>query len=174
VINPKEVSRLASLIDPAKVISGGASDPEAHYLDPTIVWPVAWDDPIMDEEIFGPILPILTYSSLDEALARIAAKPRPLAGFVFSRDQTTIDRFVGELSYGGGAVNQVNLHSFVVTMAFGGVGPSGLGHYYGKYGFDQLTHAKSMLVSPADISIDHVYPPYTDDKIAELAQWFVY
>jgi aldehyde dehydrogenase (NAD+) len=120
VVSAREVSRLAGLIDPGKVVSGGRSDPQARYLDPTIVYPVTWDDPIMEDEVFGPILPILTYTTLDEALARIAATPHPLAGFVFSRDQKTIDRFIGELSYGGGAVNQINIHLFVETMPFGG------------------------------------------------------
>ena len=156
VISSREVSRLAGLIDPAKVVSGGQSDPQARYLDPTVVYPVTWDDPIMEDEVFGPILPILTYKTLDEALARIAATPHPLAGFVFSRDQKTIDRFIGELSYGGGAVNQVNIHLFIESMPFGGTGPAGIGHYYGKYGFDMLTHAKSMLISPPDVAIDHL------------------
>jgi acyl-CoA reductase-like NAD-dependent aldehyde dehydrogenase len=93
VISAREVSRLAGLIDPVKVAAGGRSDADARYLDPTIVYPVAWDDPIMEDEVFGPILPILTYGTLDEALARIAAKPHPLAAFVFSRDQKTIDGF---------------------------------------------------------------------------------
>ena len=89
VISAREVSRLAALIDPAKVAAGGRSDPDARYLDPTILYPIAWDDPIMEDEVFGPILPILTYRTLDEALARIAATPHPLAAFVFSRDQKT-------------------------------------------------------------------------------------
>ena len=76
----------------------------------------------------------------------------------------TFDRFVGELSYGGGAVNQVNIHFFIETMPFGGVGPAGMGHYYGKYGFDILTHAKSMLISPPDIAIDHLFLPYTSGR----------
>jgi aldehyde dehydrogenase (NAD+) len=126
------VSRLAALIDPKKVVAGGKSDPEKRYLDPTIVFPVSWDDKIMEDEVFGPILPILTYKTLDEALQRMASMPRPLAGFVFSRDQKTINRFVGELSYGGGAVNQVNIHLFVESMPFGGTGTAGLGHYYGN------------------------------------------
>jgi hypothetical protein len=94
----------------------------------------------------------------------MSATARPLAGFVFSRDQQTIDRFIGGLSYGGGAVNQVNIHLFVETMPFGGSGASGLGHYYGKYGFDTLTHAKSILISPPEAAIDHLYPPYTVEK----------
>ena len=98
VINAHAVDRLASLIDPAKVIAGGKSDAEAHYLDPTLLYPVTWDDKVMADEVFGPILPVLTYNSLNEAFERIAATPRPLAGFVFSRTQKTIDRFIGEVS----------------------------------------------------------------------------
>jgi len=174
IISAREVERLAGLIDLNNVVSGGRSDAAARYLDPTIVYPVTWDDPIMEDEVFGPILPILTYRTLDEAFGKIAATPYPLAAFVFSRDQKTIDRFIGELSFGGGAVNQVNVHLFIETMPFGGVGPAGMGHYYGKYGFDMLTHAKSMLISPADVAIDHLFPPYTPEKNAELKQWFEY
>src|SRR5271170_5874531 len=174
VINAREVSRLAALLDPAKVIAGGKSDPEASYLDPTLVYPVTWDDKIMEDEVFGPILPILTYRTLDEAMKRISKGPRPLAAFIFSRDQKAIDRFTGELSFGGGAVNQVNVHLFVESMPFGGVGSAGIGHYYGKYGFDMLTHAKSMLISKPDVAIEHLFPPYTPEKNAELKVWFEY
>jgi aldehyde dehydrogenase (NAD+) len=174
VIGAHEVSRLAALIDPAKVVIGGRSDPDARYLDPTIVYPVSWNDRIMDEEVFGPILPVLTYRTLDEAFSRIADAPRPLAAFIFSRDQSAIDRFVGELSFGGGAVNQVNIHLFVESMPFGGVGSAGMGHYYGKHGFDMLTHAKSMLISPPDVAIDHLFPPYTAEKNGALKMWFEY
>jgi aldehyde dehydrogenase (NAD+) len=128
----------------------------------------------MEDEVFGPILPILTYRTLDEALARIAATPHPLAAFVFSRDQKTIDRFIGELSYGGGAVNQVNIHLFIESMPFGGTGAAGIGHYYGKYGFDMLTHAKSMLIAPHEVAIDHLFPPYTKEKNEALTLWFEY
>jgi aldehyde dehydrogenase (NAD+) len=174
IISAHEVDRLAGLIDPAKVIIGGQSDPEARYLDPTIVYPVTWDDPMMEDEIFGPILPILTFRTLEEALGRIAATPHPLAAFIFSRERKTIDRFIGELSFGGGAVNQVNIHLFIETMPFGGVGPAGMGHYYGKHGFDMLTHAKSMLISPSNVAIDHLFPPYTPQKNAALKEWFDY
>jgi aldehyde dehydrogenase (NAD+) len=174
VINAREVNRLASLIDPKKIVIGGQSDPAARYLAPTIVYPATWDDPIMEEEVFGPILPILTYRTLDEAFGKIAATPHPLAAFIFSRDQKTIDRFVGELSFGGGAVNQVNVHLFVETMPFGGVGASGMGHYYGKDGYNSLTHAKSMLVSPPDVEIEHLLPPYTPEKNTALKLWFEY
>jgi aldehyde dehydrogenase (NAD+) len=174
IISPREVDRLAGLLDPARIVIGGRSDPAARYLDPTIVFPVTWDDPIMEDEVFGPILPILTYRTLDEALGRIAATPYPLAAFIFSREQKTIDRFVGELSFGGGAVNQVNINLFVETMPFGGVGPAGMGRYYGKHGFDMLTHAKSMFISPPDVAIDHLFPPYTPEKNAALKMWLEY
>jgi aldehyde dehydrogenase (NAD+) len=174
VISAREVSRFAALIDPAKLVIGGQSEADARYLDPTIVYPVSWDDPIMEDEVFGPIMPILTYRTLDEALGRISAAPRPLAAFIFSRRQSAIDRFIGELSFGGGAVNQVNIHVFVVTKPLGGVGPAGMGHYYGKYGFDMLTHAKSMLISPPNVAIDHLFPPYSPEKNAELKVWFEY
>jgi aldehyde dehydrogenase (NAD+) len=174
IVNSHAVSRLASLIDPAKVVAGGKSDPEARYLDPTLLYPITWDDKIMEDEIFGPILPILTYKTLDEAFGHITSKPHALAAFIFSRDQKTIDRFVGELSYGGGAVNQVNIELFVESMPFGGTGTSGMGHYYGKYGFDVLTHAKSMLISPPDVAIDHLFPPYTGQQDEALKQWFQY
>jgi aldehyde dehydrogenase (NAD+) len=174
IINGRAVERLASLIDSAKVIAGGKADPDAHYLDPTLLYPVTWEDKSMKDEIFGPILPILTYKSLDEALNRIAATPRPLAGYIFSRDQKTIDRFIGQLSFGGGGVNVVNVYLFVETMPFGGTGAAGMGHYYGKYGFDALTHAKSMLISPADVAIEHLYSPFTDEKNKALKGWFEY
>jgi aldehyde dehydrogenase (NAD+) len=135
---------------------------------------VSWDDRIMEDEVFGPILPILTYRTMDEALGKIAATPRPLAAFIFSRDRRAINRFTRELSFGGGAVNQVNIHLFVETMPFGGVGAAGMGHYYGKDGFDMLTHAKSMLISPPDVAIEHLFPPYTPEKNAELKTWFEY
>ncbi len=174
IINGRAVERLASLIDPAKVIAGGKSDPDAHYLDPTLLYPVTWEDKSMKDEIFGPILPILTYKSLDEALKRIAATPRPLAGYIFSGDQKTIDRFISQLSFGGGGVNVVNVYLFVETMPFGGTGAAGMGHYYGKYGFDALTHAKSMLISPPDVAIEHLYSPFTDEKNKALKGWFEY
>src|SRR6266404_2961134 len=155
IINARTVDRLALLIDPAKVIAGGKSDRDAHYLDPTLLYPVTWDDKIMEDEVFGPILPILTYKSFDEAMARMAKTGRPLAGFIFSRDQKTIDLFVE-------------------TMPFGGTGSAGLGHYYGKYGFDALTHAKSMLISPPDVAIEHLYSPFTEEKNRQLAGWFDY
>jgi aldehyde dehydrogenase (NAD+) len=171
IINTREVRRLASLIDPQKVIAGGNYDEKDRYFDPTILYPVDWSDKIMQDEIFGPILPILRYSSFDDAIAKIKARPRPLAGFVFSQNQTTIDTFISSLSFGGGAVNQSNINVFIDTMPFGGVGASGIGLSNGKHGFDSLTHAKSVLVSPPGVTIDHLFPPYTMEKVQALRQW---
>src|SRR3984893_16016309 len=141
IINSSAVKRLASLIDPSKVVSGGKFDESACYLDPTLVYPVLWSDKIMEDEIFGPILPILTYSDLGELLAKIKSLPKPLAGYVFSWNQQAIAHVLRTLSFGGGAVNETNVLVFIESMPFGGVG-SGIGNYYGKYGFDSLTHAK--------------------------------
>ena len=174
IISPAAVNRLASLIDPKKVAYGGKFDAPARYLDPTILYPVSWSDKIMKDEIFGPLLPILTYSDLCELLAKIKSLPKPLAGYVFSRDQQAIDRVLQSLSFGGGAVNQTNVFLFIESMPYGGVGTSGVGNYYGKYGYDSLTHAKSVLISRPDVAIDHLFPPYTQEKVRALNQWFDY
>jgi aldehyde dehydrogenase (NAD+) len=155
-------------------VAGGSADRATRYLDPTILYPVTWDDPIMEDEIFGPILPILTYKDMDAAIREVKKHPKPLSGFLFSRNQKAIDHFLASLSFGGGAINQVNIHLFVETMPFGGVGFSGIGHYYGKAGFDALTHAKSVLISPPDVAIEHLFPPYTEEKVKALSQWFEY
>src|SRR5271170_5678689 len=139
VISPAAVERLASLIDPKKVVYGGKSDASARYLDPTILYPISWSDKIMQDEVFGPLLPILTYSDLGKLLAKIKSLPKPLAGYVFSRNQQAVDHVLQSLSFGGGAVNQTNVFLFIETMPYGGVGTSGIGNYYGKYGYDSLT-----------------------------------
>jgi aldehyde dehydrogenase (NAD+) len=174
VISPAAVERLASLIDPQKVVYGGKSDAPARYLDPTILYPISWSDKIMQDEIFGPLLPILTYSDLGKLVAKIKSLPKPLAAYVFSRNQQAIDRVLQSLSFGGGAVNQANVFLFIESMPYGGVGTSGIGNYYGKYGYDSLTHAKSVLISPPDVAIDHLFPPYTKEKVHAVNQWFDY
>jgi len=174
IINAREVRRLAQMVDKEKVILGGDYDEAERYFAPTILYPALWTDKIMQGEIFGPILPILTYSNLREAITQIKSRPSPLAGYIFSRDQGTIDEFVSGFSFGGGAVNQTNVQVYLDSVPFGGVGESGIGSAGGKYGYDSLTHAKSILISPPDASIDHVYPPFTMDKIQALNQWLDY
>ncbi len=174
IISPAAVQRLASLIDPTKVVYGGKSDPQTHYLDPTILYPISWSEKIMEDEIFGPLLPILTYSDLEKLIAKIKSLPKPLAGYVFSRNQQAIDRVLQSVSFGGGAVNQTNVFLWIESMPYGGVGNSGIGNYYGKSGFDSLTHAKSILISAPDVAIDHLFPPYTKEKVQAINQWFDY
>jgi aldehyde dehydrogenase (NAD+) len=174
IINPREVRRLAHLVDKDKLIVGGDYDEGNRYFEPTILYPVVWTDQVMQGEIFGPILPILRYSSLQEAITQIKRRHRPLAGYIFSRNQSTINEFVSGFSFGGGAVNQTNVHVYLDSVPFGGVGESGIGSANGKYGYDSMTHAKSILISPPDASIDHVYPPYTMEKIQALNQWLDY
>jgi len=174
IINPREVRRLALLVDKEKTIMGGGYDEAERYFEPTILYPVVWTDKVMQGEIFGPILPIMKYSSLREAIAQIKRRPKPLAGYIFSKDQSTINEFVSGFSFGGGAVNQTNVHVYLDSIPFGGIGESGIGSANGKYGYDSMTHAKSILISPPDVSIDHLYPPYTMDKIQALNQWLDY
>jgi aldehyde dehydrogenase (NAD+) len=174
IISAEAVRRLASLIDREKVVAGGRYDEAQRYFDPTILYPASWTDRVMQEEIFGPILPILTYSRIEDAITNIKRRPKPLAGFVFSRDSALIDQFVATLPFGGGAVNETNIHVFIDTMPFGGVGESGIGSVGGKQGYDSLTHPKSILVSPPDAAIEHLYPPYTMDKVEALGQWLAF
>lgn len=171
IINAGAVERLASLIDPEKIVIGGRSDPEPRYLDPTVIYPVTWSDRIMADEIFGPILAVMVYDNIDEAILEVKKHPKPLSAFIFSKDQKAIEHFLSSLSFGGGAINQVNIHLFIETMPFGGGGSSGIGNYYGKYGFDSMTHARSILVSPADVAIDHLLPPYIPEKVQALGEW---
>lgn len=174
IIDARSVQRLSGLVEGENIIAGGQSDEEERYFAPTIVYPTTWESKIMEDEIFGPILPILTYSNTNELIAKIKSLPKALAGYIFSSNQENIDRLIHSLSFGGGAVNQVNVHLYIESMPFGGVGASGIGNYYGKYGYQSLTHAKSILYSPSGQLIDHLIPPYTVEKIQALGQWGIY
>lgn len=172
VISADEVDRLAGMLEGASVVAGGSYDREARYFEPTIVYPAQWGTPIMDREIFGPILPILTFTELAPVLDVLKRQPRPLAAYIFSADQSVVEKYLAGFSFGGGAVNQAVVHCFMSSMPFGGVGSSGLGRYHGKFGFDALSHAKSVVYSPIDVAIDAVLPPYTKEKAAALGEWF--
>src|SRR5260370_34044860 len=169
IISPKAVDRFVSLIDQSKVVAGGSADREERYLDPTILYPVTWDDPIMEDEIFGPILPILTYKDMDAAIREVKKHPKPLSGFLFSRHQKAIDHFLSSLSFRVPPITQFTIPLLLQTMPFGGVGLSGIGHYYGKADFDALTHAKSVLISPSDVAIDHLFPPFAGREVQALS-----
>ena len=145
IINRKHFDRLVRLLGSGAITHGGQIDPNTLRISPTILTDVDWDSPVMQEEIFGPILPVLTYRSLDEAIARIQARPKPLALYLFTRDAATEKRVLGEVSFGGGCINDTVLHLATSHMPFGGVGESGMGGYHGKYSFDTFSHQKSVL-----------------------------
>ena len=172
VISSKEIDRLAGMLSGATVVAGGSHDRDERYFEPTIVYPADWGTPIMETEIFGPILPILPYTELNEVIGVLKRQPRPLAAYIFSADQESVERFLHGFSFGGGAVNQAVVHCFMNGMPFGGVGPSGMGRYHGKFGFDALSHAKSIVYSPVDVKIEAVLPPYSEEKAIALGAWF--
>lgn len=167
IINRKHFDRLVGLLGSGAISHGGQIDPETLRISPTILTDVAWDSPVMQEEIFGPILPVLTYRSLDEAIARIQERPKPLALYLFTRDAATEKRVLGEVSFGGGCVNDTVLHLATSNMPFGGVGESGMGGYHGKYSFDTFSHQKSVLkrLSWPDVALR--YAPY-GQKLKQL------
>lgn len=147
IINDRHFQRLTALLDPEKILYGGGRNREDRYLEPTILSPVDWSDPIMEEEIFGPILPILVYSDLDDIVHKINERPKPLALYVFSEDEAVAKRIMEEISFGGGAINNTIMHTASPFLPFGGVGPSGMGRYHGRYTFETFSHQKSILKS---------------------------
>jgi aldehyde dehydrogenase (NAD+) len=147
IINDRHFQRLIELLDSKKIIYGGRSNPEDRYIEPTILSPVDWDDPIMQDEIFGPILPILAYSDLDYIIRKINERPKPLSLYLFSEDESVEKRITEEIAFGGGAINNTIMHIVSHFLPFGGVGSSGMGKYHGKYSFETFSHYKSILKS---------------------------
>lgn len=166
MISEHDAERVASYIIPEKVVHGGRYDVAARYVEPTVLYPSGWTDPAMQQEVFGPVLPVLTYSDLKATLDIIKRKPKPLAAYIFSKDQAVIDQVLGSVSFGGGCVNQTNLHCWIDSLPFGGVGNSGMGKYYGKAGFDALSNTKAMLIGNPDVALD-VFPPYAGKDIGK-------
>lgn len=165
MISEHDAQRVASYIQPEKVLHGGRFDIPGRYVEPTVLYPCSWDDPAMQQEIFGPVLPVLPYDDLEEVIQTIKRKPKSLAAYIFSKDPRAIDRFLGSVSFGGGCVNQTNLHCWIDSLPFGGVGLSGMGKYYGQAGFDALSNTKSLLIGNPDKVLD-VFPPYAGKDIA--------
>jgi len=164
IVSKKHFDRLLGLIDREKVFLGGASDRESLRIEPTVLTDVAWEDAVMQEEIFGPILPVLTYRDDGEIIDLLRDRPKPLAFYLFARDKALIRRLTTRCQFGGGCINDVVVHLASTELAFGGVGDSGMGSYHGKAGFDTFTHYKSILHSgPLDLPIR--YQPYT--KLSE-------
>lgn len=166
MISEHDAQRVSSYILPEKVVHGGRYDIPARYVEPTLLYPSTWSDPALQQEIFGPVLPLMPYTDLKEIVGIMKRKSKSLAAYVFSKNQATIDYVLGSLSFGGGCVNQVNLHCWIDSLPFGGVGSSGMGKYYGKAGFDALSNTKAMLIGYPDLELD-VFPPYADKDIAK-------
>ncbi|MEM8638591.1 MAG: aldehyde dehydrogenase [Cyanobacteria bacterium P01_G01_bin.54] len=160
IINDRHFKRLSGLIDPAKVVLGGQTNASERYIAPTILDNITWDDPIMAEEIFGPILPVLTYNNLETAIAQINARPKPLALYLFSQNKASQDRVLAQTSSGGVCLNDTILHVGVTPLPFGGVGESGIGAYHGKTSFETFSHYKSVLERNFWFDLKLRYPPY--------------
>ena len=161
MVNEKHFDRVLGLIDPAKVVFGGRSDRATLRIAPTIMDNVTAQDAVMGEEIFGPVLPILTYDSLDEAVAFINDRPHPLALYLFSEDRAVQQRFLDAVPFGGGCINDTIIHLATSRMGFGGVGQSGMGSYHGKKSFDTFSHEKSIVKKSTLIDLPVRYAPYS-------------
>src|SRR5450432_777735 len=164
VINEKNLDRLVALIKPKNIFIGGKFDRVNRYLEPTVLTGVGPDDPVMEEEIFGPILPVLTYDDIDSAIALIKSKPKPLALYLFSESSALRKKILNEISFGGGAVNEVLFHFANSELPFGGVGFSGMGSYHGEAGFRTFSHYKSIVQKPSWLEFPIRYYPYTGWK----------
>lgn len=165
IINDRNFERLVKLIDQEKIFYGGKTDASIKYIEPTILQNVTWDDAVMQEEIFGPILPVLTFKNFNEALLQIAEHEKPLSAYLFTDDSEEKENFVSKISFGGGCINDVVMHLSNDNIPFGGVGNSGIGNYHGKFGFEAFSHQKAIL-DRATWGEPHLkYPPYTDKKL---------
>lgn len=165
IINDRNFDRLINLIDQEKVFFGGKYDASKRFIEPTIMNNVTWDDAVMQEEIFGPILPVLTFKNFNEALLQIGAHEKPLSAYLFTNDSEEKENFISKISFGGGCINDVAMHLSNDSLPFGGVGNSGMGNYHGKFGFDAFSHQKSILDRATWGEPDLKYPPYTEKKL---------
>ena len=164
MVNRKHFDRVMGLIDPAKVVFGGRGDPETLKIQPTVLDNVSPQDPVMQEEIFGPVLPVLTFDQIGEALDFVNARPRPLALYLFSQEKSTQERFLRRTSFGGGCINDTVIHLATSRMGFGGVGASGMGSYHGRDSFETFSHRKSVVKKSTLLDLPVRYAPYGPGK----------
>ena len=160
IINEKHFLRLEKLMQHGKIIAGGQADRQELYMAPTILDEVTWDDPIMQQEIFGPILPVLAFDNLAETIPRIKSLPQPLALYLFSNNKQHHEKIIKDIPFGGGCINDTLLHFTNPHLPFGGTGSSGIGSYHGKRSFDTFSHQKSILRKYFRIEAPLRYPPY--------------
>ncbi len=160
IINKKHFNRVRNLIDKNKVILGGKADPSTLRIEPTVLDNVTFGDAVMQEEIFGPVMPILTFDSLDEAIRNINSMPHPLALYIFTGDRPAAGKVMSRCGFGGGCINDTIIHLATSEMGFGGFGQSGMGSYHGKDGFDTFTHHKSIVDKKTWLDLPMRYQPY--------------
>lgn len=160
IVNEAHFDRLSAYLQDGTVFCGGKTDREELYIEPTILTEVPLDTAVMEEEIFGPILPVVSFNDLNEAIHLINAKPKPLSLYVFTKNDKAENRILTECAFGGGAVNDVVAHLGNYNLPFGGVGNSGMGAYRGKYSFDTFSHTKSIMKKPFWLDVPFRYPPY--------------
>jgi aldehyde dehydrogenase (NAD+) len=164
IVNDRNFGRLVKFLKDGETVCGGESDPTERYIAPTILRNVPATAAIMQEEIFGPILPVLTISDIDQAIDFINARPKPLALYLFSKSSRVREQVLEETSSGGVCVNDVVMHMPSPSLPFGGVGASGMGHYHGKRSFETFTHAKGVMTKATWLDVPIRYAPYTESK----------
>ncbi|WP_246501356.1 aldehyde dehydrogenase [Cloacibacterium caeni] len=165
IINERNFDRLEKMIDREKMVFGGETNREKRYISPTVLDNVTWEDLVMQEEIFGPILPILTYKNLETAMQTVVEGEKPLSAYLFSNDAKEQELFTEKLSFGGGCINDTLMHLSNDRLPFGGVGNSGIGNYHGKFGFEAFSHQKAILKKSNYLEPELKYPPYSDAKL---------
>lgn len=160
IINEKHFARVMGLIDKDKVVIGGGGHAETLRIEPTVMTDVTFNDAVMGQEIFGPVLPVMTYKKFSDVFDMLKNLPKPLALYIFSGDKSRIDAVTSRLSFGGGCVNDTIIHLATSEMGFGGVGESGMGSYHGKEGFDAFSHTKSIVDKKTWLDLPMRYQPY--------------
>ena len=164
IINEKHFERILGLINGEKLVYGGQSEPESLRIAPTVLNNITWDDTVMGEEIFGPLLPILTFDTLDEALDTVESHPHPLALYFFSEDKAAQKKVLDTCRFGGGCINDTIIHLATSDMPFGGVGESGMGSYHGRVGFETFSHYRSIVDKKTWMDLPIRYQKYTGLK----------
>ena len=164
IVSDAHFHRLEKLLCSGTVAVGGQADPDERYIAPTVLTDVGLDEPVMDEEIFGPILPVLAVDSIEDAIAVVNGRDKPLALYVFSGEDEEVDRVVDATSSGGVTVNATLFHFANAALPFGGVGESGMGAYHGRFGFETFSHRRSVFERSTLVDLSLMYPPYTESK----------
>ncbi|MDY3282691.1 aldehyde dehydrogenase [Dysosmobacter sp.] len=160
IISEKHFRRVLGLLDEEKTVLGGRAEAESLRIAPTVLRDVTWEDPVMQEEIFGPVLPVLTYERFEDLFPLLARRPTPLALYFFSSDKRRIRQVKERCAFGGGCVNDTIIHLATTAMGFGGCGESGMGAYHGRRGFETFSHRKSMVDKKTWLDLPMRYQPY--------------